>query len=152
MEHPLMLGIAFGAWSLAAIALVPTLWRLGGVPARGGALLLVLFAALILIAAVFRIDRPTLAPPATTAGAIHIASGRAAVAALALALVLAWAATRGRRAALVVLGLLLLAFGVPVVASPAAVGWTQRVLVGVEVVALAMLARAVADEAAYRGT
>ena len=143
MEHPLVLGTAFGAWALAAIALVPELWRLGGARARGSGLLLVLFAALILIAAVFRIDGPTLAPPATTEGAIHIASGRAAVATLALALVLGWAATRGRRAALVMLGLLLVAFGVPVVASPEAVGLTQRVLVGAEVVALAMLARGV---------
>ena len=145
MEHPLLLGVAFGAWALAAVALVPSLWRLRGATGRGSGALLALFAALILVAAVFQIDGPTLAPPKTVEAVIHITAGRAAVAALALALCLAWAAARGRRAALTVLVVLVLAFGVPVIASPNAVGLTQRVLVGVEIGALALLAREIDD-------
>jgi len=103
------------------------------------------------VAAVFRIDGPTLAPPATAEGAIHITSGRAAVAALALALVLGWAAARGRRVALLALGLLVVAFGVPVLASPETVGLTQRVLVGVEVGGMALLARELAGGRAGPG-
>jgi hypothetical protein len=151
MEHPFVLGVAFAAWALAAIALVPALWRLGGAAGWGSGVLLGLFAALILVAAVFRIDGPTLAPPATAEGAIHITSGRAAVAALALALVLGWAAARGRRAALLALGLLVVAFGVPVLASPETVGLTQRVLVGVEVGGMALLARELAGGRAGPG-
>ncbi|MGI8597522.1 MAG: DUF998 domain-containing protein [Thermoleophilaceae bacterium] len=141
VDHPLLLGAGFIAWALAAAVLAPALWRTGGAAGKGSAGLLVLFAALILVAASLQIDGPSLEPPSTTEGAIHIASGRAAVAALALALCLGWAATRGWRVAALVLLLFLIAVGGPVLASPTAIGLTQRVLVGVELGAMVLLAR-----------
>ena len=141
IAHPLLLGVAFGAWALAAVSLAPGLWRLGGKSGRASGALLVLFAALIVVAAVFRIDGPSLAPPATLEGAIHIGSGRAAVAALGLGVCLGWAAVRSRRRAALVLGLLAVGFAAPVLASPTSVGLTQRVLVGVELGAMVLLAR-----------
>lgn len=94
-----------------------------------------------MVAAVFRIDGPSLAPPATLEGAIHIGSGRAAVAALGLGVCLGWAAVRSRRRAALVLGLLAVGFAAPVLASPTSVGLTQRVVVGVELGAMVLLAR-----------
>jgi hypothetical protein len=95
VAHPLLLGVAFAGWSAAALALVPSLWRLARPAARASAAGFVLFALPILVASVFQIDGPSLEAPKTAEGTLHVASGRAAVAVLGLVLVAGW----GRRQA-----------------------------------------------------
>jgi len=140
MGHPLLLALGFCAWAASGLVIASPLWRRKTRPARAGAGCLALFAALILVAATVQIDGPSLETPTTLEGALHVTAGRLAVAALALGLLLGFGAVRDRRSAGLLLGLLIVAFAVPVLAAPRAVGLTQRVVVGVEIGAALLLA------------
>lgn len=148
-RHPLLTGLVFTAFGGAGLAFAPALrrarrtWRTLACGA-----LLVVFAAGMVVLALFATDHEGVGPATTRAGRIHDAASGVVLLALFGAMALAWSSVsaRGRRAVLIVVGAVTAAAVLPVLVRPTWVGVHQRILFGSLIVTFLVLARALRRE------
>ena len=144
-SHPLLMGLVFTTFGGAGLAFVPALRRARpGWRSSACGVLLVIFAAGMVLLALFPTDHEGVGPATTSAGRIHDGASGVVLLALFGAMVLAWSAAsphRGR-ALVIVVAAVTAAAVVPVLIRPTWVGVHQRVLFGSLVVTFLVLARA----------